>query len=58
MGLQPDTFASSRLYLTTKVINEWKNKIMLYKTPIHVVVYIEGSKTYALLSRFPLLFWS
>ena len=37
-------------------MNEWKNIIMLYKTPIHVLVCKVGRKTYVLLSRF--LFWS
>ena len=39
-------------------MNEWKNIIMLFKTPIHVPVCNSGHKTYVLLSRFPLLFWS
>ena len=42
-------------------MNEWKNIIMLYKlykTTIHVLVCKVGRKTYVLLSRFPLLFWS
>ena len=39
-------------------MNEWKNIIMLFKTPTHVVVCNVGHNTYVLLSRFPLLFWS
>ena len=35
-------------------MNEWKNIIMLFKTPIHVIVCNVGNKTYVLLSRFPL----
>ena len=36
-------------------MNEWKSIIMLYKTPIHVLVCKIWRKTYVLLSRFPLL---
>ena len=39
-------------------MNEWKNIIMLFKSPIHVLFCSVGHKTYVLLSRFPLLFWS
>ena len=39
-------------------MNKWKNIIMLFKTPIHILVCKVGQKTYVFLSRFPLLFWS
>ena len=33
-------------------MNEWKNIIMLFNTPVHVLVFKVGRKTYVLLSRF------
>ena len=38
-------------------MNEWKSIYMLYKMPIHVLVYKVGRRTCVLLSLFPLLFY-
>ena len=50
---------SKKVNAYSMAMNEWKNIIMLFKTPIHVLVCKVGHKTYVLLSRFPLfIFWS
>ena len=43
-----------RIFHGNEWMNEWKNIIMLFKTPIHVLVCKVEHRTYVLLNRFPL----